>query len=64
MQELVSRLEQARDKDMREVVAAIMEQLLPILSLGVARWVSRFSRTFISLLSARLYLYSRARHHL
>ena len=49
MQELVTRLELASDTG--EVVAAIMEQLLPILSLGVARWVSRLSRTFISLLA-------------
>jgi len=51
MQELVTRLELASDKVTREVVAAIMEQLLPILGLGVARWVSRLSRTFLSLLA-------------
>ena len=49
MQELVTRLELASDTG--EVVAAIMGQLLPILGLGVARWVSRLSRTFISLLA-------------
>ena len=49
MQELVTRLELASDTG--EVVAAIMGQLLPILGLGVARWVSRLSRIFISLLA-------------
>lgn len=51
MQELVTKLELASDRARREVLAAMLEQLVPILGLGVARWVSSLARTFVSLLA-------------
>ena len=51
MQELVTKLELATDRDRREVLAAMIEQLVHILGIGVARWVTSLARTIISLLA-------------
>ena len=51
MQELVTKLELASDRARREAVAAMIEQLVPILGVGVARWVSSLVRAFIGLLA-------------